>query len=637
MANDSLEKLKKKLFGLNSGKDLRAEQDTLGELRSYAPKKESPTSWAPGEIKPRRELTPLLKLALGLAAFTLAAIIVAVVYLFGGFGGGNGGKDVALSMASPDSVAGGDRVVWRVTIENKSALAVNASDLVFEYPAGSRPLSKQAKTPLSALLIERRTVGKIAPGETLTQDFEAFVFGDAESLQEAHVSIEYYLESSAALLSKEASSAVKITRTPVSVAVLLPQYANIGQDLELEVVATSEAKDKIEGVDVVVNYPDGFEFLSADPMPSIGNNIWNLKTFQPHEELRFKVKGRISGENLENKTFKASLGLSGQKPEQFVSYGAGVGNIALRRPFLDVVGLIDGDKEAIAAPGDTVNLIVAWTNNLPVAIKNATVEVKLSGAAVDWSRVIVPQGFFRGSDRTVVWNASSYPQFADIAPGASGELRVGFSILRSLPINGPEDINYKVLADGRMYLGANPAGFEGVDLEGKFSASVKISSSLQFSRQGYYYHDKIVNSGPVPPKVGEKTTYTIVWSVSNSSNNTDNVELTATLPAYVSWEGVVVPTNEDVAFDATSGKLTWNIGKLPAGTGIIRPAREVAFKIGLIPSLDQVGNAPTLLSDMALAGKDLFTGADLKDSKGPLTTTLYSDTKLDYNQFTVVK
>jgi hypothetical protein len=635
--NDSLEKLKKKLFGLNSGRDLRAEQDTLGELRSYAPKRESPTGWVPGEIKPRREITPLMKIMIGLAAFTLAAIIVAVVYLFGGLGGGNGGKDVVIGMAAPESVAGGDRVVWKVTIENKSAMPINASDLVFEYPAGSRPLSKQAKTPLSSLLIERRTVGRIAPGEKLTEDFEAFVFGDAESQQEARASIEYSLDGSAALLSKDASFIVRITRTPVSVAVLLPQYANIGQDLELEVVATSEAKDKIEGVDVVVNYPDGFEFLSAEPAPSTGNNIWNIKTFQPHEELRFKIKGRIGGANLENKSFKASLGLGGAKPEQFVSYGSGVGNIALRRPFLDVVGLFDSNKEAVAAPGDTINLTVHWTNNLPVAIKNATVEVKLSGAALDWARVVAAQGFFRGSDRTVVWNASSYNQFADVAPGASGELKVGLYVMRSMPVNGPTDVNYKVLADGRMYIGANPAGFEGVELEGKFSASVKISSSLQFSRQGYYYHDKIVNSGPLPPKVGEKTTYTIVWSVSNSSNNADSVVLAAALPAYVSWEGVTVPTSEDVTFDATSGKLTWNIGKLPAGTGIIRPAREVAFRIGLIPSLDQVGNAPTLLSDMALVGKDLFTGAELKDAKGPLTTQLYSDTKLDYNQFTVVK
>ncbi|MFH1222839.1 MAG: hypothetical protein V1647_00675, partial [Pseudomonadota bacterium] len=43
----------------------------------------------------------------------------------------------------------------------------------------------------------------------------------------------------------------------------------------------------------------------------------------------------------------------------------------------------------------------------------------------------------------------------------------------------------------------------------------KVSSKMELVQKGYYQDEVFGNSGPVPPRVGEPTTYTIMWYVKN--------------------------------------------------------------------------------------------------------------------------
>jgi hypothetical protein len=62
-----------------------------------------------------------------------------------------------------------------------------------------------------------------------------------------------------------------------------------------------------------------------------------------------------------------------------------------------------------------------------------------------------------------------------------------------------------------------------------------------------------------------------------------------------------------VQFDASTGKLTWNVGGLAAHAGKFAPARKLEFKISVNPSQSQVGRSLTLVKDIKLSAKDLFT------------------------------
>jgi len=133
------------------------------------------------------------------------------------------------------------------------------------------------------------------------------------------------------------------------------------------------------------------------------------------------------------------------------------------------------------------------------------------------------------------------------------------------------------------------------------------------------------NTGPLPPVAEKATTYTIHWSLVNSSNKIEGAEVRASIPLYVTFLNNIYPSGESVSFDSQSGEILWNIGSIPAGIGLTGPAKEVSFQVSLLPSVTQVGDAPTIISESVLRGLDTFTRVTLEDRTPSLSTILLQD------------
>ena len=145
------------------------------------------------------------------------------------------------------------------------------------------------------------------------------------------------------------------------------------------------------------------------------------------------------------------------------------------------------------------------------------------------------------------------------------------------------------------------------------------------------------NIGPVPPKAEQATTYTVIWTVDNTSSSVGNAQVTATLPPYVKWLKAVSPTTEDVSYDENSGAVTWNVGTVSTYTLGSSQRREIAFQISFQPSVSQIGQSPTLVNQATLTAVDSFTGARLNSTQDFLTTRFGTDPSYKSGDETVVK
>jgi hypothetical protein len=145
------------------------------------------------------------------------------------------------------------------------------------------------------------------------------------------------------------------------------------------------------------------------------------------------------------------------------------------------------------------------------------------------------------------------------------------------------------------------------------------------------------NTGPIPPIVGQTTTFTIHWDVTNSSNDVDDIKVEAVLPSYVEWVNKYKPASAILHYDILTRKLTWDIGKLSSGTGILSPAKNIIFQLALTPSATQLNQVVELLKATTISGVDVYTSTVLKFTDKAATSDCPDDLTMSWDKGRVGK
>jgi|GEM_PF-1068275 len=161
---------------------------------------------------------------------------------------------------------------------------------------------------------------------------------------------------------------------------------------------------------------------------------------------------------------------------------------------------------------------------------------------------------------------------------------------------------------------------------------LRLISELSASAAAYYHseHGDQLGIGPLPPLVGLPTNYWIFFQVNNDGNVVKNFTLTARLAAGVTLGSGRTVSSGDLIYDESTRRLTWIIPELPATTTDNRAGLDVQ----IIPTAEQVGQTPILLSTISYIATDSFTGEQLSGNLAEISTDLKAD-KLNEGQGTV--
>jgi len=217
------------------------------------------------------------------------------------------------------------------------------------------------------------------------------------------------------------------------------------------------------------------------------------------------------------------------------------------------------------------------------------------------------------TDRSILWDWRDIPGLQYLSGGEEGKVEFWIDLKRDWEI-GPADKNF--VLRNEISLSQVREEFE-----------TKINSRLEISQKGFFQDEIFENSGPIPPRVEETTTYTIIWQVRNSYNDVENVKVRAVLPPGVKLTGKIFPEDEKqkFTFDSGSGEILWDVGNLAVGTGILSPQKTLAFQIALTPPENQKGLVATLINEAKVSGEDQFTGMSLRMTASAVDTTLPDD------------
>src|SRR5439155_26452981 len=123
-------------------------------------------------------------------------------------------------------------------------------------------------------------------------------------------------------------------------------------------------------------------------------------------------------------------------------------------------------------------------------------------------------GLYRISEGTIYWDKASAPGLAVIYPGQTISLGFNFSSLPNTELLGIKDpfSTLKVSATASRF-DSRKSVSEPITVN--LSRTIKFQSSAGFSSRVVYGVGPFKNTGPIPPQVDTKTTYTVVWSLVN--------------------------------------------------------------------------------------------------------------------------
>ncbi len=559
--------------------------------------------------------------------FFAATVVIAGIVFFGGVNFVSS-KNVDINVVGPTTASSGEVLELGVTIENKNNTDLELANFSVTFPQGSRDPKDTGKT----LTYLREDLGVVKAGDEAVRNVSVVLLGSMGESKELKFSVEYKVKGSNATFYKEKFYQVAIGNTPITLKITSPQMVSSGEVFETVVEVTLNSTEVLKNALMRAEYPYGYSVTETAPQAAADGNLWALGDLSPGSTKKIRIKGKLTGVNQEERTFRFYIGVgenNSLSPNFKTVVLSDQATVLIERPAVGMTILFNGQNVSpyVVGAGKTVQVSVKFQNNLSETLLNPSLEVRLSGASLDKSSVEVQNGTYNPSTNRISWSLAEIIGESELSPGEDGQVTFSFAPLAGItPTGANQDIPLQVSLTG------TPVGsLQSVAVSE--NRIVKVASQVTLSSRTVYSLGPFVNSGSMPPKVGETTSYTVVWTVDNTQGDVGNSKVTARLGSNVKWVGAKSFANDSIAYDQKTNTVTWSLGTLSADGG----PREVAFQISLTPTASQFGTTPTLVTNILFSGIDSSTGKNLSVTNPPLTTRMPSDPAFVSGHEVVVK
>ncbi len=564
--------------------------------------------------------------------FFIATILVAGLVFFGGVNFISS-KNVDINIVGPTTASAGEILELGVTIENGNNTDLELANFSVQYPAGSRDPQDTSKT----LTYTKESLGVIKAGDEAVRNVRLLLLGSLGDVLEIKLSVEYKVKGSNATFYKDKVYQVTVGDSPMTLSVKTPESVSSGDTFTTEISVVLNATEVLKNVMLRGEYPYGYSVVSATPAALSENNVWALGDLSPGVEKRITIRGRLVGENQDERTFRFYVGVAegGSLSPNFKTIVLSAQEtIAIERPAIGLTVNFNGETTPIyiAPAGQLVSTNLKYQNNLPEKLLNPKLEVRLSGNALNRSSISVQNnGSLNNNNARINWNLVNSRQASELAPGEGGTVSFSFA---SLPeFNNGNNTGEVAL---EFILTGTPVGGS-ANVTVNEARTVRIASQVTLASRVTHSIGPFSNTGPIPPKAGEETTYGVVWSLGNTQSDLDEARVTAKLGPNVKWVRATSIQSEEIRYDEETNTITWNLNSLSSGAGFSTPTREVAFQVALTPSAAQVGTTPNLVTSIAFTGRNRESGKIVTITNQPLTTKLPSDPAFIQGDDIVVK
>jgi len=278
---------------------------------------------------------------------------------------------------------------------------------------------------------------------------------------------------------------------------------------------------------------------------------------------------------------------------EFISFKEITRGIDITKPALRIFQQINGNTDYVASAGDQLHYEIFFKNLGDGILNNLTLVDTLDGNIFDLQSLRAPEGSFTLGDNSIIWDWKKVVGLQFLSP--QEENKVEFWVNLKSDFETPS-LDGKLTIQNNVYLNQIKEEF-----------ITKVNSKLEIAQRGFFQDEVFGNAGPIPPRAGQTTTYTISWQAKNYYNEVKNVKVKTILPLNVQLTGRIFPEDARLTFDSQSREIVWEVGDLQIGQGVLNPSPNISFQVAFSPSTSQIGQIPNIIGQTRIAGDDSWT------------------------------
>lgn len=522
---------------------------------------------------------------------------------------------VELSISGKDNVAAGEEFFYEVEYKNQSSVPLNKIEIKLAYPENfifieSEPVPNQGSDYWQFGFLESHRSGKIRIKGRLIgeKDKDNILLGNMVYVP-ANFSSEF---------KKEGTYRNKISETGVDIIINSETGVLINEESKIVIKYKAREENFLNNFRISVEQPDNIEFIRGkDDAVTLGTwSINEVAKDEKEQEIKFKVKEKKDNEQELNLVFEYDAGNQKYfifKKEKIV--------FEVIKNDLNLNLIINGMRSDQGVnPGDTLNYSIVYSNKGEAEMKDVVIMAVLKGELLDW-KSLKDENNGKVGDGSIIWTKEEIESLGLIKNGEEGTIDFSINLKSISEINLNDTSNFDI----QSYSQFSIENIENKNSEDTKSNTItnKINSDLDLNEQVRYFSaDNIpVGSGPLPPKVGNTTSYKVFWVLTNNLHELNNVKLSVNLPDYIKWDEKNRSTVGTVQYNSGEHKITWDIGRMPIN---IYKA-EAEFSISLTPTANDINKIVVLMPGTTVDAIDSETGFMISKTTKAKTTTLEDD------------
>ena len=518
------------------------------------------------------------------------------------FGPSGGGGEAAIEFEGPEIVVAGVPVDLKIHYKNLDRDPLAFANVSLRAPEHLFIVSTAPQPNKDRLRWEFGTLNPRYSGEIRMQ---VIPYGVQEERVELTGVMSYKPSNFNAEFQTSSSHIFTIRAIPLDIALEGPKEASSGQPAKFEVKVRNHTDETLSQLRATLLAPASFLVTPAKENQTAG--VLELGTLEPGKETEFSFTGNFLNNAQGPQEFKLQLEV--KQKDLLFPVGEIKHTVELASSTIQLDTLINETPDlGWIRLNQPMRLRVTLKNTDKDPLPEGRVNINISGDMIDWGKAQAEDGSVNDNSHTI-----TFPKEG------------------TLTLAQNQTYEFKATLPLKLQPARTASPFIEVSTELNYdstttktpSKKISVASDLTVSGEARYFSGdgKPVGSGPLPPKVGEETTYELRFRLKNTFHDLDRVIVSSKLPDGVRFIAPGEIKSGRLQFDESSREVRFEIPRMPVTT----PELTGGFMIGVTPTAQDQGKLIPLMGVIRAEAFDSISQVNFSADSPPVSSILDAD------------